>query len=246
MTWKILLHSYRMIANNLAVVFRIALLPWFVVISLISMSNWIVFGHFTPEPLGLQRAQEYDAAYVLGAFLLVAIFISVNLWIMVGWHRYILLAEAPNGYFANWHGRQNFDYFVKGILIMLILLIPLFAFGIVIALFGGVFAFLFLLIFGVIFTFLYIRISLVLPAAALGVPMKIGESWAVTKDASMTILGLAVMSVGLGIVMGLFDQLIGDQGIMTFVALFLNAAIGLLSVSIITTLYGVLVEGREL
>jgi hypothetical protein len=239
MTWKILLHSYRMIANNLSVVFRIALVPWLVVISLISMSNWIGFGHFTPEPLGLQRAQEYGAAYLLGAFLLVAIFISVNLWIIVGWHRFILLAETPNGYFANWHGRQIFDYFVKGIFIVLILLIPLFAFGVV-------FSFLFLLIFGVVFPFLYMRISLVLPAAALGVPMKIGESWAATKDANMILLGLAVILMGSGIVMGLFDQLIGDQGIMTFVALFLNAAIGLLSVSILTTLYGVLVEGREL
>ncbi len=246
MTWKILLHSYRMIANNLSVVFRIALMPWLVVVSLIFMSNLVRFGHFIPQPLDVQSAQDLGVGYVIGAFLVVAIFISVYLWVIVAWHRFILLAETPNGYFANWHGRQNFDYFVKGILIMLILLIPMIAFVIVIAFFGVVYWFLLLPIFGVIFSFLYIRISLVLPAAALGVPMKIGESWAITKDASMTILRLAVLSVGLGIVMGLFDQLIGDQGIMTFVALFLNAAIGLLSVSIITTLYGVLVEGREL
>lgn len=248
MTWKILLHSYRMIANNLSVAFRIALMPWIFMIILVFVSNLIRFGHLIPLPEDMDNILQLGSWSAFWILLFIAAYVSVYTWVIVGWHRFVLLGEVPNGWLPNWHGRQNLDYFLKGILIGLTLLIPLMVFGSVIAFIGttALQSVLFTALFGVLFWFLFMRLSLVLPAAALGVPMKIGESWAVTKNASMTILGLAAILMGLNIVMGLFEKILAGHGFMMLVALFLNAVIGLLSVSILTTLYGVLIEEREL
>jgi len=244
MTWKILLHSYRMIANNLLVAFRIALMPWVLMIILVFVSNLIRFGHPIPLPEDMGNLLQLGSGSAFWILLFIAAYVSVYTWVIVGWHRFVLLGEVPNGWLPNWRGRQNLDYFIKGILIGLILLIPVMVFGFVIA-FIGTTALQSVLV-ATLFWFLFMRLSLVLPAAALGVPMKISETWAVTKNASMTILGLAVILMGLNIVMGLFEKILAGHGIIMLVALFLNAVIGLLIASILTTLYGVLIEEREL
>lgn len=248
MTWKILLHSYRMIENNLLVTFRITLMPLMLVVILLFGSNMIRFGHLIPQPEDMDNLQRLDSGSVFWAFLFIAVYVSVYTWGIVGWHRFILLGEVPNGWLPNWYGRQNFDYFVKGILIGLIFLIPMMVVGSIINSFGsvGLQRILSSVLYGFMFSFMYMKLGLVLPAAALGVPMKISKSWEATKSINMTIFGLAAILMGLNIVAGLIEKILVGHGFMVFVVLFLNVVIGLLGVSILTTLYGVLIEEREL
>lgn len=100
----------------------------------------------------------------------------------------------------------------------------------------------------VIFIWIALRLSVVLPAAALGYRMAVRESWNVTQSLSAPLWGLAVLLTGLNMLVSLLALgLVPTQGV---IALMLGTVIfiveGLIFVSVLTTLYGHLVEGRSL
>ncbi len=201
------------------------------------------------------------------AFILIAaaglVFVFVLGFVACGWHRYILLEEEPR--FNGPTSDRAFPYIGKSILLTLwvfLLCIPiLFVMGLVgFPLMGadgaigagatdyGMEDAVFEMVFGAAFGSVFFMYALVLPASALETPMTFKESRQHTMSIGWNIVGVAVLIAVFNAVVGLVaTSLFGSESILGIVV---GLAVQLLSlmvgISILTTLYGHLVEGRDL
>jgi hypothetical protein len=94
------------------------------------------------------------------------------------------------------------------------------------------------------------RLAPLLPGAAIGKPVNVGEAWASTSGATGTILVLAVVSAIAAVVIDLPTELLQHLPAGTILVLIwvhITAWIKLMvGISILTTLYGVYVEKRDI
>ena len=187
--------------------------------------------------------------------LLLAIGVALFAWGAVAWHRFVLLEERP-GLVPRPDGRAVRGYVWAMLRVGLI--------GVVIALsVGGALLLLGTVVqsavggsgswviglagfgLGILLSYAVLRFSLVLPAAALGRPMSLGESWRATQEARDTVLVTALLLALLQFVLSLVGQalpLAGLPGVLlSLIAGWASLMVGL---SVLTALYGVLVEGR--
>ncbi len=205
---------------------------------------------------------------ILVVLLIVAFAIFAYCWAAVGWHRYVLLEELGNGVLPQWRMGEVRAYFGRAVLVVLTIMGAVVAASLVIGLAfgvtqsGGLALVLGVgLVFGV--SWLATRIGLVLPAAALGERMAISESWRITAPVSGHILlPLIIIAAGFGILGQLNIWVFGDtvtvqfggeaveQVTLNFVGQLIAGALGwlqvLINLALMTTLYGNLVEGRQL
>ncbi|MGE4327395.1 MAG: hypothetical protein AB7E21_15035 [Pseudodonghicola sp.] len=179
-----------------------------------------------------------------------------TLWVAVAWHRYVLLAEYPGSVLPRFHGGRVLAYFGWS----LVLGVVLFALpGAVIALLawtatGGVIkepsagVILPIVLAALVLVWVLARLSLVLPAAAIGERLGLRDSWQATRPIALGIIGLFALTFG-------FAMLLMVGVMLAYYALPLAGQIAaavfqwimtLLQLSILTTLYGVYVEGRSL
>lgn len=176
-------------------------------------------------------------------------------WVAVAWHRYVLLNEYPDAVLPAFRGGRVLAYFGRAVLLTVVLVLPLIILGVVaVYLFGGRdgsvpvgLAALFVVA-AVFSLWASMRLSMVFPAAAIGEPLGLAGAWAATRPISLRVFGLFGLFFGLGVVLGI--GLVGMFLISPFVALAGMAAIQwfmmVLGLSVLTTLYGVYVEGREI
>lgn len=101
---------------------------------------------------------------------------------------------------------------------------------------------------GIAFIWVALRVSLALPAAALGNPLTLRESWTMTAPVSSALWGVALLLAGLNMfVFAVSSALLPDQGYLSLIVhTVLYIIEGLVFVSVLTTLYGQIVEGRSL
>lgn len=176
------------------------------------------------------------------------------LWAAVAWHRFVLLEEVP-GIVPAVHGDRLGAYLWGWIrLIGPFLLIGL-VIGALVAVIAGVAGaagspgLAMLLFFGVNVLAVYatLRFSLVLPAAAVGRFIGVFESWRMTKTARDAILIAAALLSVLNAVIGLAGSVLGLAGwagtLLSFGVSWFGFVLGL---SILTAIYGHVVEGRPL
>jgi len=91
------------------------------------------------------------------------------------------------------------------------------------------------------------RMGLILPAAALGKPMTIRESWTATKPVATDLLvPLFVIAVAMNLLSELIMLLFTNSTLGMIPLAFLYWMQVLLNLSLMTTLYGTQVEGRPL
>lgn len=104
------------------------------------------------------------------------------------------------------------------------------------------------LVAGVAFLWVALRLSLVLPAAAMGQVMPIRESWQVTAPLASTLWALAVLLAVVNTMLGVISGVLlpDDPGVRLLLDSVLYIIEGLVFISVLTTLYGHLVEGRKL
>lgn len=190
------------------------------------------------------------------------------LWAAVAWHRFVLLEEYPTGLFPDWRGSNIVNYLGNALLIGLIMI----AAGIGIAIVIGIIAaasqspaVAIALGVGLIFGLSWIatRIGLILPAAAIGEKLGIGESWRATAPVSgqivlpIIVIALASTILNQGIIAA-FGTAISlqtpfgaqQQVTLSMPGVVLSIAVGwvqmLVNLALMTTLYGNLIEGRQL
>lgn len=188
----------------------------------------------------------------LGVVLVVITGIIGWLWAAVAWHRFVLLEEYPGGVLPAFRPGRIGGYLVASFVILLIAIVVGIAMGLAV---GIVIAFLqnmavgFVLGIGLVFgiTWVVTRLGLILPAAAIGEPLKVSESWAATAPVSGQIM-LPIIVIAL--VSGLASQLVAvalGQGLAAIVVMALVSWLQfLVNLALMTTLYGNLVEGRQL
>lgn len=170
------------------------------------------------------------------------------------WHRYVLadddmraggLMPAP-GVVGGYIGRS----ILLGLILMLLMLPILFVVGIAGAATGGN-----LIAIGLVgiaaaavLAWVSLRLSLVLPATALERPIGFGASWRESGRASGTIFWLAVvlalLNQGLEWLTQPFSSL--PLPLLVLLQVVLTVITTLISVSVLTTLYGVLIEKRDI
>ena len=252
--FKLFRHSLGMVTGNLKDALRVTGLPYLAIVAIMLMF---------PAQYGLLPvANEQDIAFGGGFLLSMIAYLCAYLWMAVLWHRYILNGERPKRFVPRWNGANILAYFGRTLLITLCLLPFSLVFGIAMSglpflvdalplwltmtvLVGGAPLFL-LVLFAVIG-----RLSVILPAAAIGKSVSLGQAWKATKGSTTAIAVMNVLLILLLIIPLMLPPLIvAIVPALTILGAVLTCALDwfvtLLFVSFMTTLYGHYVEGREL
>lgn len=180
----------------------------------------------------------------------------VGVWVAVAWHRYVLLEEVA-GPLPPFRGRSMLAYFVTffWIFAAVVIIALLLAFVLVAVVpmqpntVGTIASGMIGVLVAVLGIWLFYRLSPLLPAAALGETLSIREAWAVTAQISWAVLlavliwGLAVLAIG-AVVQFVLTPISFPIGMLA--SGLLNWASTMVGISILTTIYGIAVEGREI
>ena len=197
---------------------------------------------------GLWRSALGDLGS-LPIFVLMVASVLLFSWLSTVWNRYVLLERYPNGIVPPFEPAFVFATFLKFVwlaIIAMVIMMPAVAIILPFLVDGGGQLQLISWIAAAYGTFaLYIltRLSLVLPAAAVGMSMTIGQSFRHTRGRSGAIVLFIVFTGVLGLVSGLLPlpAVMGN-----FLAITIAWFVTILTISFVTTLYGVTVEGRSL
>ncbi len=249
--WIIFRHAVNMVMRNLPQAVRISLVP--MLIGLV-LGAALVAVSGLPEDIfdaasGLEQGLNPDNAggLVMTLVLLGLLLLTVQLWIFVAWHRFILLEEYPTGWVPGFRGDRILAYAGRGLLLGLIAFAVVFAAGILSAVTGQL-APVIMVLATVFLVFLVFRLATILPAAAIGRPLTLVQAWEATRGSAGAILGLLVVTVMVQVLL----QVISGLSLVVFAPLgilfqiFATWAMSLVNVSILTTLFGHYVEGRSL
>lgn len=241
MGWKIFSHSVFLLNHNLRDAIRISS-PLIVTMIL----NFVLGGATAIDNLEAGTSQNAGLSLVLQLLSAIA-----GLWVAVAWHRFVLLEER-GGSLPTFHGSRMLAYFI-----VILGLVFVMALGAGVA--GGVAALAFsfstpLLIVAVVAIlvtsmWIFYRLSPLLPAAALGEPMGVKQAWAATDPLSGAVLVAALLLIFFSILSGAAALLIMFQvSILIGVILIaiLQWAYTMVGISILTTIYGIAVEGRDI
>ncbi|WP_010141479.1 hypothetical protein [Oceanicola sp. S124] len=245
--WKIFTQSLRLVFANLGAALRVSLLPF--LIASAAMTWFLVTnGEFLEENT---NANIYGFNW-LSFITFMVVGAVAYLWIAVAWHRYVLLREEGAGWVPRFRSDRMLGYLGRGILLVLLMVIPAMIMGILVGALAMSGSFALVFIGSVVITFalmvIFYRLSPVLPATALGEPLKMKEAWAKTRGAGWDIALLALITAVINSVLQAVGELGGDPGapltvIYAIVTGWLQFMVGL---SILTTIYGHYVEGRSI
>ncbi|WP_170404812.1 hypothetical protein [Ruegeria arenilitoris] len=253
--WQIFVHSVRMVFRNLQEALQIGLVlsVFTAVISTVLMQASGMADDFTADDV--TSLSTGDVVLLIAAILIGFV---VTLWIFVAWHRFILLEDYPKGWIPTLRIDRLRDYIGYTFALLAICLGAGIFCGILIGLLtpivSAVLPFSTLLIMVLpllIFTFAYmvfLRLGCVLPAAAINAPLGLREAKQATEGKNGAIFVLAII---LGTFQFLLNALIFQASlILPFAGIAGQTIIGLVlslvNVSVLTTMYGVFIEKREL
>lgn len=254
--WKVFIHSVQMVFGNLGPALRIS----GVLYAAYMAANAYFVLTYSDDLSALQMAMvEGKVPAQLPSGLLSTMMLSfvigllTSLWIAVLWHRFILMGQAPQTAVPPLYFAMVASYLGKTIQLGLMLAIVGMALG---TLLGVAFAPLIgpladaaipLVLVGVLLYLSY-RLGLVFPAVALKAPMSFKASWEKTQAASVAIAQLSIIAVVFVLLIQIPSNMNSDPTslinlVYTYVIGWISMMVG---ISVLTTLYGIYVEGREL
>ncbi len=258
---RIIAHSIGMLVRNLDQVLRLGLLPMLittVVGSAILLSGGYSVTTFMDEA-AIESMLQSSRGWAVYASVM-TIYLVGTLWIIVSWHRFVLLEEYPRRWLPPFRFNRMLAYLGNalrlGFLAILAIIPILVVLGILIGAFGDkphpAFFFMHLLLV-LVGSILFYRVIAILPAAAIGKPLKLRAAWAATQGATGAITIVVFLGwlinflVNFLLVNFLIGALVGSTSLMLwplslvagFLTLFFNA-------SLLTTIYGHYIEGRAL
>ncbi len=259
---QLFLHSLRMIFGNLGSAIRITIpaLVWIVLMTLwmisrfgttFVMAEWgsaMPAGQMSQVPEGFWSF--FPVAFIGGVIAL--------LWTATAWHRFILLEEHPGALGPQFNGGAIMRYLISGLILSLAIFGAVLLFGFVGGMIVAVFAvtglppLLVLILSGLLIyapiIIIFYRISPILPSAAIGERLSIGQAWNATRGASGTMLALALVTIVASVVLTLPLGLLAGTAPILGIAfqIAVQWVSSMFGISIMTTIYGHYVEGREL
>ncbi|NOC45797.1 MULTISPECIES: hypothetical protein [unclassified Ruegeria] len=251
--WQIFVHSVRMVFGNIKQVLQITVGPALIatiIIVGVFMALGIPLEALDENAVDLPPGVTAGSAFVFVVVLLAVMFVTM-FWIAVSWHRFILMEEYPTGILPTFRFDRILAYFGRFLMLGILMVIAYIPMGLVAAALGEGFAGLSIILmiaYSVFLVVCFYRLSIILPAAAIGNPISLGEAWNNTSGVSGAILLLLLVAF-------LFQVLVQ----LAFAALAIIPVLGVLltvffgtlilpmiNVSIFTTMYGVFIEKREL
>ncbi|SDX88457.1 hypothetical protein [Citreimonas salinaria] len=241
--WDIFMHSVRLVLRNLGPALRVSALLYTVQVA----------GQVSAlySPIEAAEVPGMAAEPSLLSVILAFAAIVASLWIAVGWHRFVLEEEYPQGWLPRWHGATLLRYLWRSIVVgivvvlgILVAFIPIMLFLAIAPAVAGIFAFGMIGLGG----YLFFRLGVTLPAAAVGHRLSLREGWRATKDADGAIVVLAFIVIGASLVIQAPALVNPDPTsivnvVYTIVTGWFATIIG---VSVLTTLYGHYVQGRPI
>jgi hypothetical protein len=252
-------HAISSVRNNIAYAFRISW-PWYAVLAPVVIVMVLLSYYLTDADPQANPGINALIDLVRGLITMVA-FASIA----VNWHRYILLDEVPLGKDVFRLDDKTWRYFGNLLLIFLILLlisigvgIPI---GVIIALAGNTRGYIIPLVLIVLIVvpvagIVTLRLSTRLPAIALGRrDFSLGDAWRATKNSNLPILLVflfevfaLVVALAIISIVSFFTGLISPT-LQVIITIALGVAVNWLftifSITILTSLYGFFVEGRD-
>ncbi len=244
--WEIFIHSVRLVFSNLGAAFQISLLPY-----AISALAFLFLGAGAisiMENASNPEILTVDGGIWRGLIVYGIVAVLMSLWIAVAWHRYVLLEEYPAGWVPGFHGGEIGSYFIKGLLLGLIIMGAVILFSLTVGLILiPTLPFLYPFLAMALGTYLFYRFCPVLPAAAVGRPMTFASAWEATKGNGGAIAMLVVLVVLLSMLLEVPNMIGGsDTPIGIIYSLVVNWIMTLVGSSVLTTFYGHFVEGRAI
>lgn len=251
---RLFIHALKMLFHDFGVTLRITMLPLFLGYGLAFGIIYLLFGtEFFDVMTGKLNPMQATQPFFPAMLILLVITALTYCWSAIAWHRFVLLQERPESMLPGiqWSGVGRYLWAgIKIFLVVLFVMVPvmfLFAqFRMVI--FANPFApplMAVLIVFALLLlgATLVFRIALVLPATAIGQPISLLESWKATTGYFLALVGVVLFLAAVRGVTAVFPAA-GLVGLVPVVALsWLSYA---LAVSVLTTLYGVCVEKRDL
>lgn len=245
--WQIVKHSMRQVFGNMNGALQVS-----AVLFLAQYAIGLVLG---VGMMSMAPGQGMGMGFGVSALVVLVVVVITGLWIAVAWHRYVLLGEDA-GFMPKFLGPQIWAYFLRGL-----------AYGLILVVIGGIWGaivgaalgsmmmgnFMGWMIAMAVFVQLPIvviafRLSTDLPSAALGAGHAFFSGWQATKGQTMDIAVMAVILVGLNLAANILGFMV--FGFIPVINLVWNLVIGwlqmMISVSVLTTLYGHYIEKREL
>lgn len=258
--WLIFKHAVAMLWGNKPSVVRIFLFPFLLVFLFSMASTYLALGRMPIEgaQTGNMPFPNFGVFFVLLSLSTFILIITVLLWTIVAWHRFILLEEPVSGFFPSFRGQQMFGYALRILLIVVVLMIPAFVLLSLVGLpdvmmtpegpsIGAGF-----LVRGFAVTMLlsisFYLLSPILPAIAIGKNISLGRAFGATVKGFWSIAVCVVIVTALTVAGQTLASLIGNASALleSLTSIVFEVVFALLNLSILTTLYGHYVEGREL
>ncbi len=243
--WKIFVHSVRLVLNNIGPALQVSL-----VLYLVQVANQLVL--FLNPPVETVEGFPVMTPGMAGTSALLGLLsIVASLWIAVAWHRYVLAEEAPQGWLPRWHGSNMLGYLGRsiliGLLIALAVLVASVPAGLVMVGVPSLAGVMFLGLVGLA-GYLFFRLGVMLPAAAMGRPMKLTEAWAATRDSDGAVVLLALIVIAASVIVQAPSWLnASPASVVNLVYVVVTGWFAtIIGISVLTTLYGHYVEGRAI
>jgi hypothetical protein len=239
-----------MIFGNLGQALRVSVGPYLILVGAVSALFFAIglndgFGFGTGQP----PTNVTPLLGILPLLMLPAI-LFVTAWVAVSWHRFILLEERT-GWLPAIKGRPIWAYAGRAILLGLMIMLLALPVMIVAGLIGSrapLLAIPFFVVGLTLLGFVGLKMGVSLVGTALGKTMQAGDVWRATERINGTIIGVVVLMVVINVVPGLIIQWISlSAPIIGFVLnIILNWVSTMLGISILTTIYGHVIEDRPL
>ncbi|WP_299349085.1 hypothetical protein [uncultured Shimia sp.] len=239
--WKLFVHSVRMVMVNWPHAIRVS-----VPLIVCYVAGFLLIGDIMVQDLEPGVPPE-DLGPIFGMVLLIVI---GSIWTVVAWHRFVLLEEFPNAV-PTFHGGRILSYIAISLLLALVIGVLSGVLLFVGALFGQAIPALMLgvtaiaMIFGI---WVFYRLSPILPATAVGSTLTFRQAWEATAPLSTTVMIAAALTFAvsfvLSIVQGALTGMVPAIGLSSAIAA--NCFMTLIGASLLTTIYGVSIENREL
>ena len=253
----ILAHALRMLVFEVATTIRVVLPALLLV-----FGCSIAIAFFAPDTVAMMQSPVGENTPPrVGSALSFLIFGTIGLLgyalMAILWHRHVLLNGAENPQELRPAPRIFWTYIWRAIIVACLQLVAAVPITLAMGFMGAPFdltsptslpATFIGLLGSIVFVWIALRLSLVLPAAAIGYAMGVPRSWEITNPVTNQLWGVALLLTGLNMcVYALATVVLPDAGTITVVAQTLIFVVeGLVFVSALTTLYGHLVEGRSL
>lgn len=253
MGWRVFTHSVRMVLRNFQEAMQIALVPGIIGIALLVGLATVTGATDVLSGATAALDQSGEDAGDLSGFGLIALLViwTIAFWIVVSWHRFVLLEEIPQGWLPKFRADRILAYFGLLVLLSLIAMIALVPAIFVLAglyeVASGVSFAIGVVWFIAVLLGLY-RLSIMLPASAIGKPVKLAEAWGKTRGITGTLIVLIAVSMGFQILVQIVFGLLMAIPVIGFALVLIPSVLilPLINVSILTTMYGVYVEGRSI